>query len=145
METWIHGAEDMRPWCELIAEIVGYAFDDLDWDAVVAGMANADRHKDRWFAYSFVGAEAIHVRMAYDIWENNVSVIWEAPWESLFRVIGQDPRGAYRAARQNGRARRPTDESAARTVDLARRAGDGNPLLDATRGRAGPGEIGGPA
>jgi hypothetical protein len=79
METWIHGAEDMRPWCEFIAEIVGYAFDDLDWDAVVVGMANADRHKDLWFEYSFVGRETIHLRMAYDIGSGNVSVFWEAP------------------------------------------------------------------
>ncbi len=78
MDTWIHGAEEMRPWCELIAEIVGYAFNDLDWDAVVAGMANADRHKDRWFEYSFEGTRGtIHLRMAYDIWEGNVSVQWE--------------------------------------------------------------------
>jgi hypothetical protein len=69
----------MRPWCELVAETVGYAFNDLDWDAVSAGMANADRHKDRWFEYSFVGAETIRLRMAYDVWEGNVSVTWEAP------------------------------------------------------------------
>jgi hypothetical protein len=79
METWIHGAEDMRPWCELIAEVAGYAFEDLDWDAVVAGMGNADRHKDLWFEYSFVGTETIHLRMAYDVWKDNVSVVWEAP------------------------------------------------------------------
>jgi hypothetical protein len=79
METWIHGAEEMRPWCELVAEIVGYSFDDSDWEAVVAGMANADRHKDRWFEYSFVGRDTIHLRMAYNVWEDNVSVIWEAP------------------------------------------------------------------
>jgi hypothetical protein len=43
-------------------------------------MANADRHKDRWFEYSFAGtADTIHLRMAYDIYENNVSVSWEAP------------------------------------------------------------------
>jgi hypothetical protein len=79
MDTWVHGAEEMRPWCELIAEIVGYAFDDRDWDAIVAGMANADRHKDLWFEYSFVGRETIHLRMAYDISMNNVSVVLEAP------------------------------------------------------------------
>ena len=79
METWIHGAEEMRPWCELIAEIVGYPFDDLDWEAVVAGMADADAHKDRWFEYSLVGKETAHLRMAYNIGDGNVSVICEAP------------------------------------------------------------------
>jgi hypothetical protein len=70
VETWIHGAEEIRPWCELLADVVGYSFDHLDWDAVVAGMANADRHKDLWFEYSIVGpADTIHLRMAYNIWE----------------------------------------------------------------------------
>src|SRR4029079_10803372 len=89
VETWIHGAEEIRPWCELLGEIVGYSFDELDWAAVVAGMANADRHKDRWFKYSIVGpTDAIGLRMAYDIWENNVSVFWDAP-PHLHRLIAQ--------------------------------------------------------
>jgi hypothetical protein len=79
METWIHGAEEIRPWCELIAQIAGYKFDDLDWDAVVAGMSNADRHKDRWFEYEVIGTDTIKLRMAYNVWENNVSVFWDAP------------------------------------------------------------------
>jgi hypothetical protein len=78
MESWIDG-ENVRPWCELLSEIVGYAFDDLDWDAVRAGKANADRHKGVWFDYAFQGTETIRVRMAYDVWQNNVSVTWEAP------------------------------------------------------------------
>lgn len=86
METWIHGAEEMRPWLELMSELIGYSFDDLDWDAVVAGMANADRHKDLWFEYSLVGTETIHLRMAYDIGRGDVSVIWHAP-PHLHRAI----------------------------------------------------------
>jgi hypothetical protein len=90
VETWIHGAEEIRPWCELIAEVVGYSFDDLDWDAVTAGMANADRHQDRWFEYSITGpTDTIQLRMAYNINEDNVSVIWEAPphLHSLIRQV----------------------------------------------------------
>jgi hypothetical protein len=79
METWIPGGDEIRTWCELLADIVEYRFDDLDWDAVFNGMSNADQHKGRWFEYSIVGTDTIGIRMAYNVWENNVTVLWEAP------------------------------------------------------------------
>jgi hypothetical protein len=48
--------ENLRPFLEVISQLAGYAFDDLDWDAISWGVAeaeqNGDPHRFKWFDYN---------------------------------------------------------------------------------------------
>jgi hypothetical protein len=48
-----------------LSTVVGYDFDDQDWDAVSAGLLNTDAESSRWYEH-LLGGEALHVRVAND-------------------------------------------------------------------------------
>jgi len=58
---WIFD-ENLRPWLEIVATIVGYNFDGLDWDAIQAGIDATDAERDRWFEYPFGDARVVLAR-----------------------------------------------------------------------------------
>jgi hypothetical protein len=62
LKDWIL-EENLRPWLQILSSVVGYAFDDLDWDAVTAGIANTDAEGSRWYEHP-LGSEAVSVRLA---------------------------------------------------------------------------------
>jgi len=64
MKDWIF-EENLRPWLEIVASIVGYAFEAEDWDAVHFGLANTDSEEGRWYRYPF-GTTAVCAALARD-------------------------------------------------------------------------------
>lgn len=47
-----------------LSVMVEYKYDELDADAVEAGLLNTDADRDRWFEYSLVGSRQLDVSMA---------------------------------------------------------------------------------
>ncbi|GII56871.1 hypothetical protein Pth03_52600 [Planotetraspora thailandica] len=58
--------ENARVLCEILASLVGYTFDDLDWQAVGSALPDTDDDGEgRWYSYFLVGAEAaLELRLA---------------------------------------------------------------------------------
>ncbi|GII02308.1 hypothetical protein [Planobispora takensis] len=47
----------MRVFCEILASLVGYEFDDLDWQAVEVGLVDTDdEREERWYGCPLIGA-----------------------------------------------------------------------------------------
>jgi hypothetical protein len=47
-----------------LSAMVDYKFDDLDADAVEAGIVNTDADLDRWFDYPLVGSRQLQISLA---------------------------------------------------------------------------------
>jgi hypothetical protein len=66
MDDWIR-EENARPYFEAAASLVGYRFDDADWDAVAHGMGATDAEANEWFDYPLDrGERSITVSAARD-------------------------------------------------------------------------------
>jgi hypothetical protein len=91
LKDWIL-KENLRPWLQILSSVVGYAFDDLDWDAVTAGIANTDAEGSRWYEHP-LGSEAVSVRLAKE------------PGTALIMVTASFPRGTSTARRSQFRSR----------------------------------------
>ena len=59
---WVYES-NLRPFLEAVSWLVGYAFDDLDWEAVTFGLqqANVGDNDEEWFDYK-LGAVAVRLR-----------------------------------------------------------------------------------
>ena len=71
---WIN-SENFRPFLEVTSQLVGYDFNDLDWDAISLGTAEAERagdlYKFNWFDYNLGDlplrfAESADIRIELD-------------------------------------------------------------------------------
>jgi hypothetical protein len=56
--------KNLRPLLEFASSRVGYAFDELDWDAVSVGAGQTDIEADAWFEYRITGHDAVQVAVA---------------------------------------------------------------------------------
>ncbi|MFI2301138.1 hypothetical protein ACH5AL_20155 [Actinacidiphila glaucinigra] len=58
---------NLRPLCEAVAHFTGYAFDDLDWQAIGNALpaTDAGRH-DGWYAYPLSGRVPLTLLVAAD-------------------------------------------------------------------------------
>ncbi|GII28881.1 hypothetical protein [Planotetraspora mira] len=58
--------ENTRVLCEVLAWLVGYTFDDLDWMAIGAALPDTDdENEGRWYSYPLVGGKAtLELRLA---------------------------------------------------------------------------------
>ena len=66
MDDWIR-EENVRPYFEAAASLVGYSFDDADGDAVAHGMSATNGEANEWFDYPLVrGERSITVSVARD-------------------------------------------------------------------------------
>ena len=63
LKDWIF-EENLRPWLEVLSQIVGYEFDDLDWDAVRGGITGTDVERSLWYEYPL--GENSRVGVAHD-------------------------------------------------------------------------------
>jgi hypothetical protein len=78
VEAWIWH-ENLRPMFEFASQLVGYEFDDLDWDAVALGLRQTDYEARRWFEYPLSGRPSLTLEAALD---TGTSVAWiRAPTE----------------------------------------------------------------
>ena len=64
MKDWIF-EENLRAWLEIVAGIVGYAFEAEDWDAVHFGLTGTDSEEGRWYRYPF-GETGVCAALARD-------------------------------------------------------------------------------
>ncbi|MEV0830761.1 hypothetical protein [Nonomuraea rubra] len=52
---WIK-EENARVFCEILASLAGYEFDDLDWQAVGCALPDIDdEQEERWYGYPLAG------------------------------------------------------------------------------------------
>lgn len=51
---WIW-SDNLRPLLEILSHAVAYAFDDSDWAAFEAGMADTDSERGPWFEFPVAG------------------------------------------------------------------------------------------
>ena len=59
--------ENIRPFLEIIAGLVGTEVDGWDWDAIALGLKDTDHELGRWFSYQFTGARgSISLRLALE-------------------------------------------------------------------------------
>ncbi|MEU8196030.1 hypothetical protein AB0C10_19805 [Microbispora amethystogenes] len=58
--------ENTRVLCEVLAQLVGYTFDDLDWMAIGAALPTTDDEDEgRWYSYPLVGPKTtLELRLA---------------------------------------------------------------------------------
>ncbi|MGW5129906.1 hypothetical protein [Streptomyces sp. NPDC004135] len=63
---WIY-EESLRPFCESVAEICGYDFDDLDWQAVGNALPGTDvEEPGGWYDYPLAGRVPLTLFVADD-------------------------------------------------------------------------------
>ncbi|MGW0485276.1 hypothetical protein [Nonomuraea sp. NPDC003214] len=72
---WIK-EENARVFCEILASLIGYEFDDLDWQAVETGLSSTDdEQEERWHGYPLVGETArLDLRLAQAVGGSVISV-----------------------------------------------------------------------
>ena len=63
MKVWILEG-NLRPMVEFASYVVGYEFDDIDWDAVALGLRDTDVEKEAWFEYPLVGDRSLSLKVA---------------------------------------------------------------------------------
>ena len=51
---------------EFASQLVGYEFDNLDWDAVASGVRETDYEEQRWFEYALSGRQSLTLGAALD-------------------------------------------------------------------------------
>lgn len=69
---------DANAWvfCEILASLVGYEFDDLDWQAVGTALPNTDDERaELWYSYPLIGTKGtLEVTLAQAVGGSEVSV-----------------------------------------------------------------------
>lgn len=72
---WVWG-RNLRVFCELLSHYAGYAFDELDWESIEAGVRDTDDEApDGWYSYPLVGTSAIlEITLAQAVGGEEVSV-----------------------------------------------------------------------
>jgi hypothetical protein len=85
LKDWIFG-ENLRPWLEILSAVVGYDFDDTDWDAVDAGIATTDSESLRWHEVSLGGDGAPLVKLAKEPGSAVVAVMASLPTDLVERA-----------------------------------------------------------
>ena len=65
MEGWIW-EKNLRPMFEFASLLVGYEFDDLDWDAVASAIRETDYEEQHWFEYPLAGRQSLTLGAALD-------------------------------------------------------------------------------
>jgi hypothetical protein len=63
--TWIF-EENLRAMFEHASYLVGYEFDDLDWDAVTLGLRGTSIEAQQWFQYPLAGRQRLTLTVAVD-------------------------------------------------------------------------------
>lgn len=59
--------QNLRPFVSVVARLVGYPFDALDWSAFEAGLPDTDSEQGNWFVYPFGPSEqSPSVAVAYE-------------------------------------------------------------------------------
>src|SRR5215213_8388696 len=58
--------DNLRPFLEIVAAFVGYAFDEDDWTAIRFGVRDTVGERGLWYDYSLPGSHSAHVKVAYD-------------------------------------------------------------------------------
>ncbi|MEU7890534.1 hypothetical protein AB0B54_33945 [Microbispora bryophytorum] len=73
--AWIK-EDNARVVCEILALLIGYEFDDLDWQAVGTALPNTDDEQaDCWYEYPLIGTdEELTLRLAQSVGGSVVSV-----------------------------------------------------------------------
>ena len=68
VSDWVYES-NLRPFLEAVSWLVGYGFDDLDWEAVTAGLQRADDRgsDEEWFDYK-LGTVAVRVRGVFIVY-----------------------------------------------------------------------------
>ncbi|XXT20228.1 hypothetical protein WME94_01500 [Sorangium sp. So ce429] len=64
IKNWIY-EQNLRPWLEIVGRIIGYDFDNDDWDAVGSGVVGTDSEEDRWYEYP-LGDRPVTLRLALE-------------------------------------------------------------------------------
>ncbi|WP_410789929.1 hypothetical protein [Kribbella sp. C-35] len=57
---------NLRPLCESVAEFVGYAFDDSDWQAIDTALPTTDVEQSAWYDYPLLGQVSVTLLVAAD-------------------------------------------------------------------------------
>lgn len=58
--------ENLKPFVELLAQLVGYTLydEDYDWVAIVYGSEDTDEDADKWYTHPFAGADSRALELA---------------------------------------------------------------------------------
>jgi hypothetical protein len=62
---WIFD-ENLRPFLTALGWIVGYQFDNDDWEAISLGVRDSDGETGRWYEYEFHGQHSSKLVLARD-------------------------------------------------------------------------------
>src|SRR5206468_992400 len=85
MQTWIW-EHNLRPMFEFTSILVGYDFDDADWDAITVGVADTEVEVQRWFEYPLKGQISLTLRVARDGGSNIVALETDGDADDVLEV-----------------------------------------------------------
>ncbi len=77
--------ENLKPWLEIVSKVVGCDFDDLDWDAVAAGITDSDAERSCWYEHP-LGEGPSHVKLARELGSAVVALKMVVPEATADRV-----------------------------------------------------------
>jgi hypothetical protein len=63
INTWIPQA-NLSLFLERVSTLIGYGFDDWDWDAIRFGVRDTDLKQDRWYEYELSGKPPVELAFA---------------------------------------------------------------------------------
>jgi hypothetical protein len=71
---WVWSS-NVRPLVEMISVVVGYDFDESDWQAISFALPDTDDDRlDAWYSYPLVGRSRVEVGFARSVEGDEVSV-----------------------------------------------------------------------
>lgn len=62
---WIY-RDNLRPFLTALGWVVGYNFDEVDWEAICHGLRETNAEADRWFEYELSGNYRAAFSLALD-------------------------------------------------------------------------------
>ncbi|WP_437623061.1 hypothetical protein [Sorangium sp. So ce1151] len=65
MNDW-NFEQNLRPWLEIVGRIIGYEFDDDDWNSVRPGVAATDSEEGCWYEPP-LGDRPMTIRLALEV------------------------------------------------------------------------------
>ena len=84
LRDWVF-EENLKPWLEIVSTVLGYDFDESDWIAVSAGIAESDSERSSWYEYQ-LGRVPLRVGLAREPRATVVMLKMGVPEEVADRV-----------------------------------------------------------
>jgi hypothetical protein len=83
--TWIL-PDNLHLFLERVSALIGYRFEDWDWDAVRLGVRDTDLQRDQWYEYELSGSPSVKLTFAHAGDAKHLTVKVESEEHTAIRI-----------------------------------------------------------